>query len=95
MPVTETFTPKTTKYGDVVWTGFFTDPNARPMKSGGTTYVMVKAGTSGFNRDDSKGIAEVRQNVADGGWDIVLYGSVVANEHYKVDAQRELKSLFL
>lgn len=84
------FKPKQGRYGDVRWTGFLSHPYTH---DGLTTYVMVRAGTSGICRDDSKGIIEVRKREAGLGWELVVEDERASQHGTKSEAQRAAEDL--
>jgi hypothetical protein len=92
-------TAKRGQWGDIRWTGHFWKGFQGPRDAKGNLYLMtyeiVGAQDSKHYRDTVDGI-EVTNGTCNGkGWDVVLFGEVVAHEDHKTDAQRAAADLAL
>lgn len=90
-------TAKRTGYGDVRWTGHFWNGFNGPRNAKGNLYLMeyqiVGAEDCKYFRDTVDGIS-VTNGTCDGkGWDVILFGEVVAHRDHKTDAQNVAESL--
>lgn len=85
-------TAKTGRYGNVRWTGHFYRGFSGPRNAKGHLYLMeyqvVGAQDSRYFRDTVDGLSVTNGTCNGQGWDVVLFGEVVAHEHHKTDAQR-------
>jgi hypothetical protein len=85
-------TAKLDRWGSVRWTSHFYDGYNGKRNARGNLYLMayeiVGIEDNSRYRDTVDGIV-VTNGTCDGkGWDVVLFGEVVAHEQYKRDAQR-------
>ena len=83
---------KRTGYGDVRWTSYFYNGFNGPRNAKGNLYLMtyeiVGVGDSKHNREVVDGIQVTNGTCNGDGWDVILFGDVIAHEHLKSDAQR-------